>query len=257
LLALTSLFADVASEMLYPILPIFLTQELGASAGVIGLIEGVAQATQYISQGLSGFVSDKLRRRKSIALLGYSVSAIAKPLIGFSASWVGALGARAVDRLGAGTRCTEGRSRRRLRVRGGSRESIRARGRRRQSRGGHVLPRRISPDFRGRRPGGYAAARDWRRDGVLGQTGMLQFHANASSSVTPTTLASSSGSAPARRSTPTLSVGVERERREMKTASGPRGPARRPSTDFRSAQLQVPVSMFSVAMSMKVTPVLL
>ncbi len=104
LLALTSLFADIASEMLYPILPIFLTQELGASVNVIGLIEGVAQATQYISQGLSGFVSDKLRRRKTIALLGYSLSAIAKPLIGFSATWSGALGARALDRLGAGTR---------------------------------------------------------------------------------------------------------------------------------------------------------
>jgi MFS family permease len=64
LLALASLFADISTEMLYPILPIFLTQTLKASGSVVGLIEGVAGATQNIVQGFSGALSDKLQRRK-------------------------------------------------------------------------------------------------------------------------------------------------------------------------------------------------
>jgi hypothetical protein len=61
LLASASLFADISSEMLYPILPIFLTQTLKASGSVVGLVEGVAEATQNIVQGLSGSLSDKLQ----------------------------------------------------------------------------------------------------------------------------------------------------------------------------------------------------
>jgi MFS family permease len=104
LLASSSLFADISTEMLYPVLPIFLTQTLGASGSVVGLIEGVAQATQNIVQGFSGTLSDKLQRRKSIALVGYFLAAIAKPLIGLSTAWEGVLGARALDRIGTGTR---------------------------------------------------------------------------------------------------------------------------------------------------------
>ncbi|TMJ94483.1 MAG: MFS transporter [Alphaproteobacteria bacterium] len=104
LLALASLFADISTEMLYPVLPIFLTQILNASGSVVGLVEGIAGATQNIVQGLSGFLSDRLQRRKSIALAGYFLAAIAKPLIGLSTVWQGVLGARVLDRLGAGTR---------------------------------------------------------------------------------------------------------------------------------------------------------
>ena len=104
LLALASLFADISTEMLYPVLPIFLTQILNASGSVVGLVEGIAGATQNIVQGLSGFLSDRLQRRKSIALAGYFLTAIAKPLIGLSTVWQGVLGARVLDRLGAGTR---------------------------------------------------------------------------------------------------------------------------------------------------------
>src|SRR5438105_12641897 len=89
LLALASLFADISTEMLYPILPIFLTQTLNASGSVVGLVEGVALATQNIVQGFSGSLSDKLQKRKSIALAGYLLSAIAKPLIGLAAVWQG------------------------------------------------------------------------------------------------------------------------------------------------------------------------
>jgi MFS family permease len=104
LLALASLFADISPEMLYPVLPIFLKQVLNASGSVVGLVEGIAEATQNIVQGLSGSISDKLQRRKPIALAGYFLAAIAKPLIGLSTAWQGVLGARVLDRLGAGAR---------------------------------------------------------------------------------------------------------------------------------------------------------
>src|SRR5215471_13837834 len=99
-LALGSFFADVSTEMLYPVLPIFLTETLGANGSVVGLIEGAASATQNIVQGFSGWISDKLRRRKSIALVGYALAAIAKPLMGASATWPGVLSTRMLDRFG-------------------------------------------------------------------------------------------------------------------------------------------------------------
>jgi MFS family permease len=104
LLACASLFADISTEMLYPVLPVFLTQVLGASGSVVGLVDGVAQATQNIVQGFSGWLSDRLRRRKPIALAGYLLAAIAKPLMGLSTSWPGVLGGRFLDRFGAGAR---------------------------------------------------------------------------------------------------------------------------------------------------------
>ncbi|MCL9683598.1 MFS transporter [Legionella maioricensis] len=103
-LALASLFSDISTEMLYPLLPVFLVQTLQASGSVVGLIEGIAQATQSIAQGFSGWLSDKLQKRKAIALVGYLLAAIAKPLIGASTFWSDALGARFLDRLSAGTR---------------------------------------------------------------------------------------------------------------------------------------------------------
>jgi len=104
LLALSSLFADISTEMLYPVLPVFLTQTLKATGSDVGIIEGIAQATQNIAQGFSGWASDKLQRRKPPALAGYLLAAIAKPLMGLATAWPGVLGARFMDRLGAGTR---------------------------------------------------------------------------------------------------------------------------------------------------------
>jgi len=104
LLAFASLFADISTEMLYPVLPIFLTQTLKASGSIVGLVEGIAQATQNIVQGFSGWLSDKLQRRKPIALVGYTLAAVAKPLMGLATAWPGVLGGRFLDRLGAGTR---------------------------------------------------------------------------------------------------------------------------------------------------------
>jgi len=104
LLALSSLFADISTEMLYPVLPLFLTQTLRASGSVVGLVDGLAQATQNVVQGFSGALSDRLQRRKPLALFGYALAAIAKPLMGMATIWQGLFAARLLDRLGAGTR---------------------------------------------------------------------------------------------------------------------------------------------------------
>lgn len=104
LLTLASFFSDVSTEMLYPVLPIYLTQYAGASGGIIGLIEGVATAIQNIIQGFSGYFSDKWKNRKHIALFGFCLSAISKPLIGLTSSWQTTLLARSSDRLGSGIR---------------------------------------------------------------------------------------------------------------------------------------------------------
>ena len=104
LLALSSLFADISTEMLYPVLPIFLTQVLDASGSIVGLVDGFAQATQNIAQGFSGAVSDRLQKRKLIALFGYLLAALAKPVMGLATMWQTLLGARLLDRLGAGMR---------------------------------------------------------------------------------------------------------------------------------------------------------
>jgi MFS family permease len=104
LLACSSLFADISTEMLYPVLPVFLTQTLHASGSAVGLIDGVAQATQNIVQGFSGWLSDRLQKRKSIALAGYLLAAVSKPLMGLSTSWQEVFAARVLDRVGTGTR---------------------------------------------------------------------------------------------------------------------------------------------------------
>src|SRR5262245_14049242 len=104
LLALSSMFADISTEMLYPVLPIFLTQTLHASGSIVGLVDGFAQAMQNIVQGFSGTLSDHLQRRKPVALAGYLLSAVAKPLMGVAPVWPALLAARLLDRVGAGMR---------------------------------------------------------------------------------------------------------------------------------------------------------
>ena len=71
LLALSSLFSDISTEMLYPVLPVFLTDVLHANGSIVGLVDGFALATQNIVQGFSGAISDRLQRRKPVALVGY------------------------------------------------------------------------------------------------------------------------------------------------------------------------------------------
>ena len=103
-LGLVSFFADVASEMLYPVTPIFLTTILGASMASLGLIEGFAEAAASILKLFSGGWSDAIGKRKPFVVAGYLLSALSKPLIGISQNWFQIFGARSIDRVGKGIR---------------------------------------------------------------------------------------------------------------------------------------------------------
>ncbi len=103
-LGLVSMFNDIASEMVYPIIPIFLTAVLGTPVAVVGIIEGIAEATASILKVFSGWLSDRLRHRKSFVAAGYTLSAIAKIVLSFAASWLYVLIARFMDRFGKGIR---------------------------------------------------------------------------------------------------------------------------------------------------------
>ena len=103
-LGLVSFFNDVASEMIYPIVPIFLTSVLGAPVAIVGLIEGIAESTASVLKVVSGWLSDKWRKRKPFVVAGYAFSAISKILLSLAYSWPFVLFARFVDRFGKGTR---------------------------------------------------------------------------------------------------------------------------------------------------------
>jgi MFS family permease len=103
-LGLVSFFNDVASEMIYPLVPIFLTSVLAAPVAIVGLIEGIAESTASILKVVSGWLSDKWRKRKPFVMAGYSFSAISKILLGLAFKWPFVLLARFIDRFGKGTR---------------------------------------------------------------------------------------------------------------------------------------------------------
>ena len=99
-----SFLSDVASDMIFPLLPNFLTRTLQAGPAAIGLIEGVAEATASFMKMVSGWLSDRLRRRKPIVVAGYSIAAFARPLVGLATSWSQVLAIRFTDRIGKGIR---------------------------------------------------------------------------------------------------------------------------------------------------------
>ncbi|MGH7636328.1 MAG: MFS transporter [Gemmatimonadaceae bacterium] len=103
-LAAVSFFTDVSSEMIYPLLPVFLTATLGASAGMLGIIEGAAETTASLLKLASGWWSDRVRRRKPLVVFGYTLAAIARPLIAMAQSATQVLGIRLADRVGKGIR---------------------------------------------------------------------------------------------------------------------------------------------------------
>jgi MFS family permease len=104
ILGLVSFFNDTASEMVYPIIPIFMTQVLKASTTAVGLVEGIAESTAALTKFVFGYLSDKFQRRKPFVSLGYTFSAFSKGMIGFSSSWPLVLFSRFLDRLGKGLR---------------------------------------------------------------------------------------------------------------------------------------------------------
>lgn len=99
-----SFLTDVSSEMIYPLLPSFLTKALGAGPAALGWIEGVAQTTASLTQIASGAWSDRAKRRKPLVVAGYVVAAIARPLVAFARAWGHVLAIRFADRVGKGIR---------------------------------------------------------------------------------------------------------------------------------------------------------
>ena len=102
--SLTSFFMDISSEMVLNILPLFLSSVLGVKTNVIGLIEGIAEATASLLKVFSGWLSDRLRARKWLAVAGYGVSTLAKPFFYWANSWGMVAGVRWADRVGKGIR---------------------------------------------------------------------------------------------------------------------------------------------------------
>jgi len=99
-----SLFTDVSTEMMIPVLPIFVTQTLKASVASLGVIEGVAECTATVLRIFSGWLSDRIGRRKPFMLFGYGLSTAAKGAMGLAASWSAVLALRFTDRVGKGLR---------------------------------------------------------------------------------------------------------------------------------------------------------
>ena len=100
----TSFFMDVSSEMIYSIVPIFLSSVLHVDKTIIGLIEGVAETTASMLKMVAGWLSDRLGRRKSLMIFGYGLSTLSRPILALAGGWGQVLGARFVDRFGKGVR---------------------------------------------------------------------------------------------------------------------------------------------------------
>jgi len=104
ILGVVSLFTDVSSEMLYPIVPLFLTTVLHAPMTVVGLIEGAAECTASLLKIVSGWWSDRAKRRQPFVVWGYGISAFSKPLLALASTWHLVLVSRLLDRVGKGIR---------------------------------------------------------------------------------------------------------------------------------------------------------
>lgn len=103
-LGLVSLFTDVSSEMIYPLLPIFLTSVLGMGTTFVGLVEGVAEATASLLKLFSGWVSDRIGKRKTLVVFGYTLSTFTRPLVAAATAGWHVLLIRFLDRVGKGIR---------------------------------------------------------------------------------------------------------------------------------------------------------
>ena len=103
-IGLVSLLNDASSEIIYPLLPVFLASSLGASAGVIGAIEGLAESMSSLLKLFAGYLSDRIGKRKLLVVAGYSLASIVRPLLAFASSWTQVLAIRLTDRVGKGIR---------------------------------------------------------------------------------------------------------------------------------------------------------
>ncbi|HLQ64129.1 MAG TPA: MFS transporter, partial [bacterium] len=96
ILGLASLLTDISTEMVYPLLPMFLTQTLGASPAILGLIEGIAESVASLLRVFSGYISDRLGRRKPLAIAGYAASTLGKVFLVVAEAWPTVLAGRFV-----------------------------------------------------------------------------------------------------------------------------------------------------------------
>lgn len=103
-ISLVSLLNDASSEIIYPLLPVFLSITLGASPGIIGLIEGAAESISSLLKLFAGHFSDRLGKRKIFVVLGYALSSFARPLLAFATNWYQVFAIRLTDRVGKGAR---------------------------------------------------------------------------------------------------------------------------------------------------------
>lgn len=103
-LGVVSLLTDFSSEMIYPLLPVFITTTLGAGPAALGIIEGVAETTASLLKLFSGVWSDRTGRKKPLVTAGYGLSAAMRPLVGFATAWGHVLAVRFSDRIGKGIR---------------------------------------------------------------------------------------------------------------------------------------------------------
>ncbi len=104
ILGLVSLFVDMSTEMVYPLVPLFLTATLGASPAIVGVIEGIAESVASLLRVYSGYIGDVYHNKKRLAVAGYSASVFYKVVLLLAASWPGVLLARIIDRTGKGLR---------------------------------------------------------------------------------------------------------------------------------------------------------
>ena len=103
-MGMTSLLTDVSSEMIFTLIPIYLTNVLRAPMAIVGVVGGVSEGADALFRMLSGWFSDKIGKRKILAVSGYSISTVAKPFLYLASAWGGVLGVRFADRLGKGIR---------------------------------------------------------------------------------------------------------------------------------------------------------
>ncbi len=103
-LSAVSFFTDVSSEMIYPLIPVFLTTVLGATASAVGVVEGAAESTAALLKLASGWLSDRVRRRKPLVIAGYALAGLVRPLIGLAQSVAQVATIRVADRVGKGIR---------------------------------------------------------------------------------------------------------------------------------------------------------
>jgi len=103
-LGLVSFFTDLSTEMIYPLIPLYLTTAFGATPALVGVIEGIAESVASLLKVFSGYITDRFQKKKATAFAGYAPGVLYKLALLFAGSWVGILGARVLDRIGKGIR---------------------------------------------------------------------------------------------------------------------------------------------------------